>query len=73
MSFCLFEQPERPVYSTPHPVQSTPANNECKLVELRGADVASFIIGDEEYICLPQVLLSNYSIDLNAVLFQRLV
>ncbi|XP_039265887.2 uncharacterized protein LOC120341449 [Styela clava] len=46
---------ERPVYSTPHPVQSTPANNECKLVELRGVNIASFMIGGEEFICLPQV------------------
>lgn len=45
---------DRPAYSTPPPVENTPANNECHLVELRGAKVASFQIGTEQYICLPQ-------------------
>lgn len=45
---------ERPAYSTPHPVENTPANNECRMVELRGAKVASFLVGGDEFICLPQ-------------------
>uniref|UniRef100_A0A8C7LS56 SKI/SNO/DAC domain-containing protein n=1 Tax=Oncorhynchus mykiss TaxID=8022 RepID=A0A8C7LS56_ONCMY len=45
---------ERPVYSTPSPVENTPQNNECKMVELRGAKVASFTVDGCELICLPQ-------------------
>ncbi|XP_039265102.2 uncharacterized protein LOC120340800 [Styela clava] len=45
---------ERPAYSTPQPVENTPANNECRMVELRGAKVASFFVGGDEFICLPQ-------------------
>uniref|UniRef100_A0A8B9HQ97 Dachshund d n=1 Tax=Astyanax mexicanus TaxID=7994 RepID=A0A8B9HQ97_ASTMX len=44
----------RPVYSTPSPVENTPQNNECKMVELRGAKVASFTVDGCELICLPQ-------------------
>ena len=46
---------ERPAYSTPPPVENTPANNECRMVELRGSKVASFQINNEQFICLPQV------------------
>jgi len=45
---------ERPAYSTPPPVENTPANNECRMVELRGSKVASFQINNEQFICLPQ-------------------
>nr|CAB3236096.1 dachshund homolog 1-like [Phallusia mammillata] len=45
---------ERPAYSTPPPVENTPANNECRTVDLRGRQVASFCLNREEYICLPQ-------------------
>ncbi|NXC06629.1 DACH1 protein, partial [Orthonyx spaldingii] len=31
--------PGKPVYSTPSPVENTPQNNECKMVDLRGAKV----------------------------------
>uniref|UniRef100_A0A3B3YFA2 SKI/SNO/DAC domain-containing protein n=1 Tax=Poecilia mexicana TaxID=48701 RepID=A0A3B3YFA2_9TELE len=43
-----------PVYSTPSPVENIPQNNECKMVELRGAKVASFTVDGCELICLPQ-------------------
>ncbi|XP_028847349.1 dachshund d isoform X2 [Denticeps clupeoides] len=46
--------PGKPVYSTPSPVENTPQNNECKMVELRGAKVASFTVDGQELICLPQ-------------------
>ncbi|CAG5105247.1 Oidioi.mRNA.OKI2018_I69.chr1.g1959.t1.cds [Oikopleura dioica] len=45
---------DRPVYSTPPPVESTPQNNECRLVEVHGHKIAAFTINHEEYICLPQ-------------------
>ncbi|XP_062861866.1 dachshund d isoform X2 [Trichomycterus rosablanca] len=44
----------KPVYSTPSPVENTPQNNECKMVELRSAQVASFTVDGRELICLPQ-------------------
>ncbi|XP_061580195.1 LOW QUALITY PROTEIN: dachshund d [Cololabis saira] len=44
----------KPVYSTPSPVENIPQNNECKMVELRGAKVASFTVDAQELICLPQ-------------------
>ncbi|XP_048049781.1 dachshund d isoform X6 [Megalobrama amblycephala] len=44
----------KPVYSTPSPVENTPQNNECRMVELRGAKVASFTVDGQELICLPQ-------------------
>ncbi|XP_028983087.1 dachshund c isoform X2 [Betta splendens] len=44
----------KPVYATPSPVESTPQNNECKLVEVKGAKLASFTVKDAELICLPQ-------------------
>ncbi|XP_075894416.1 dachshund c isoform X2 [Nelusetta ayraudi] len=44
----------KPVYATPSPVESTPQNNECKLVEVKGAKLASFTVRDTELICLPQ-------------------
>ncbi|XP_071336354.1 dachshund c isoform X2 [Trachinotus anak] len=44
----------KPVYATPSPVESTPQNNECKLVEVKGAKLASFTVKDTELICLPQ-------------------
>ncbi|XP_073711334.1 dachshund d isoform X5 [Misgurnus anguillicaudatus] len=46
--------PGKPVYSTPSPVENTPQNNECRMVELRGAKVASFTVDGHELICLPQ-------------------
>nr|XP_020464889.1 dachshund homolog 1-like isoform X1 [Monopterus albus]XP_020464890.1 dachshund homolog 1-like isoform X1 [Monopterus albus]XP_020464891.1 dachshund homolog 1-like isoform X1 [Monopterus albus] len=46
--------PSKPVYSTPSPVENIPQNNECKMVELRGAKVASFTVEGCELICLPQ-------------------
>uniref|UniRef100_A0A8C7D003 SKI/SNO/DAC domain-containing protein n=1 Tax=Oncorhynchus kisutch TaxID=8019 RepID=A0A8C7D003_ONCKI len=51
---CSVTGRERPVYSTPSPVENTPQNNECKMVELRGAKVASFTVDGCELICLPQ-------------------
>nr|XP_006824866.1 PREDICTED: dachshund homolog 1 isoform X1 [Saccoglossus kowalevskii] len=45
---------DKPAYSTPPPVSNDPANNECKMVEYRGAKVASFSIDAREMICLPQ-------------------
>ncbi|CAL1577654.1 unnamed protein product [Knipowitschia caucasica] len=44
----------KPVYATPSPVESTPQNNECKLVEVKGVKIASFTVKDTELICLPQ-------------------
>ncbi|KAM3862552.1 dachshund c [Diretmus argenteus] len=44
----------KPVYATPSPVENTPQNNECKLVEVKGAKLASFTVRDTELICLPQ-------------------
>ncbi|ELW47900.1 Dachshund like protein 1 [Tupaia chinensis] len=35
-------------------VENTPQNNECKMVDLRGAKVASFTVEGCELICLPQ-------------------
>ncbi|XP_028291212.1 dachshund d isoform X6 [Gouania willdenowi] len=46
--------PSKPVYSTPSPVENIPQNNECRMVELRGAKVASFTVDGSELICLPQ-------------------
>ncbi|XP_043927683.1 dachshund homolog 1 isoform X2 [Protopterus annectens] len=46
--------PNKPVYSTPSPVENIPQNNECKMVDLRGAKVASFTVEGCELICLPQ-------------------
>ncbi|KAM3935615.1 dachshund homolog 1 isoform 3-T3 [Leptodactylus fuscus] len=47
-------QPGKPVYSTPSPVENIPQNNECRMVDLRGAKVASFTVEGCELICLPQ-------------------
>ncbi|KAJ3609938.1 hypothetical protein NHX12_022032 [Muraenolepis orangiensis] len=44
----------KPAYATPSPVENTPQNNECKLVEVKGAQLASFTVRDAELICLPQ-------------------
>ena len=44
----------KPVYATPSPVESSPQNNECRLVEVKGAKLASFSVRDRELICLPQ-------------------
>uniref|UniRef100_A0A3Q2ZD71 Dachshund c n=1 Tax=Kryptolebias marmoratus TaxID=37003 RepID=A0A3Q2ZD71_KRYMA len=44
----------KPVYATSSPVESTPQNNECKLVEVKGAKLASFTVKGAELICLPQ-------------------
>uniref|UniRef100_A0A3B4V228 Dachshund c n=1 Tax=Seriola dumerili TaxID=41447 RepID=A0A3B4V228_SERDU len=49
-----FANSAKPVYATPSPVESTPQNNECKLVEVKGAKLASFTVKDTELICLPQ-------------------
>ncbi|XP_061915273.1 dachshund c isoform X2 [Entelurus aequoreus] len=46
--------PGKPVYATPSPVESTAQNNECRLVEVKGAKLASFTVRDTELICLPQ-------------------
>ncbi|XP_051558457.1 dachshund c isoform X2 [Myxocyprinus asiaticus] len=46
--------PHKPVYSTPSPVENTPQNNECKMVEVRGSKLASFTVNGNELICLPQ-------------------
>ncbi|XP_030636140.1 dachshund c [Chanos chanos] len=46
--------PSKPVYSTPSPVENTPQNNECRMVEVRGAKLASFTVNGNELICLPQ-------------------
>ncbi|KAL1021735.1 hypothetical protein UPYG_G00017320 [Umbra pygmaea] len=46
--------PGKPVYSTPSPVENTPQNNEVKMVEVKGAKLASFTVKDNELICLPQ-------------------
>ncbi|XP_075447140.1 dachshund homolog 1 isoform X2 [Ascaphus truei] len=46
--------PGKPVYSTPSPVENIPQNNECRMVDLRGAKVASFTVESCELICLPQ-------------------
>ncbi|XP_073470352.1 dachshund homolog 1 isoform X4 [Aquarana catesbeiana] len=46
--------PGKPVYSTPSPVENIPQNNECRMVDLRGAKVASFTVDGCELICLPQ-------------------
>uniref|UniRef100_A0A6I8QT64 Dachshund family transcription factor 1 n=1 Tax=Xenopus tropicalis TaxID=8364 RepID=A0A6I8QT64_XENTR len=46
--------PGKPVYSTPSPVENIPQNNECRMVDLRGAKVASFTVDGSELICLPQ-------------------
>ncbi|XP_058236989.1 dachshund c isoform X4 [Hemibagrus wyckioides] len=46
--------PHKPAYATPSPVESTPRNNECRLVEVRGARLASFSVDGRELICLPQ-------------------
>ena len=51
---------DRPVYSTPPPVESTPQNNECRLVDVHGHKIAAFTINHDEYICLPQVSLLSY-------------
>eukprot|EP00057_Strongylocentrotus_purpuratus_P012228 XP_011666702.1 PREDICTED: dachshund homolog 1 isoform X4 [Strongylocentrotus purpuratus] len=45
---------DRVAYSTPPPVSNDPANNECKLIEYRGAKIASFNINGDCMICLPQ-------------------
>ncbi|XP_063068009.1 dachshund c [Engraulis encrasicolus] len=44
----------KPVYSTPSPVENTPQNNECRMVDVMGARLASFTVGGKELICLPQ-------------------
>lgn len=46
---------DRPVYSTPPPCESTPANNACHMTTLQGHKIAAFNINKEEFICLPQV------------------
>ncbi|XP_041937497.1 dachshund c isoform X1 [Alosa sapidissima] len=46
--------PTKPVYSTPSPVENTPQNNECRMVEVMGARLASFTVSGKELICLPQ-------------------
>ncbi|XP_022530334.2 dachshund c isoform X1 [Astyanax mexicanus] len=44
----------KPAYCTPSPVENTPQNNECRMVEVRGAKLASFTVSGRELICLPQ-------------------
>ncbi|XP_066515746.1 dachshund c isoform X1 [Hoplias malabaricus] len=44
----------KPAYCTPSPVENTPQNNECRMVEVRGASLASFTVNGKELICLPQ-------------------
>ncbi|KAI4871466.1 hypothetical protein NFI96_015954, partial [Prochilodus magdalenae] len=44
----------KPAYCTPSPVENTPQNNECRMVEVRGAKLASFTVNGRELICLPQ-------------------
>ncbi|KAM4699991.1 dachshund homolog 1 isoform 7-T7 [Discoglossus pictus] len=53
-SSCAPNLPGKPVYSTPSPVENIPQNNECRMVDLRGAKVASFTVEACELICLPQ-------------------
>ncbi|KFO20637.1 Dachshund like protein 1 [Fukomys damarensis] len=48
------EPGESPVEKQIEAVENTPQNNECKMVDLRGAKVASFTVEGCELICLPQ-------------------
>ncbi len=45
---------EKPVYSSPPPAPSNPENNQCKMIDYRGAKVAAFNVDGRELICLPQ-------------------
>jgi len=49
---------DRPVYSTPPPCESNPANNECTMTTINNLRIAAFTINGEKYICLPQVFES---------------
>jgi len=49
---------DRPVYSTPPPCESNPANNECTMTTIHNHRIAAFTINGEKYICLPQVFES---------------
>ena len=42
-------------YTSPPVAPNEPSCNECRLIEYRGAKIASFQVGGETVICLPQV------------------
>ncbi|KAM6956598.1 dachshund c [Aplochiton taeniatus] len=44
----------KPVYATPSPVENTPENNVCRMVNVKGAQLACFTVEDTELLCLPQ-------------------
>ena len=53
-SLAVFKM-EKPTYNSPPPTApNNPENNQCKLIEYRGAKVAAFNVDGRELICLPQ-------------------
>jgi hypothetical protein len=49
-----FFKAEKPVYNCSPQAASCPENNNCRLIEFRGAKVAAFKVDGRELICLPQ-------------------
>lgn len=45
---------EKSVYSSPPHASNKPENNQCRLIDYRGAKVAAFSVEGRELICLPQ-------------------
>lgn len=45
---------DKPVYSSPPPAPSNPENNQCKMIDYRGAKIAAFNVDGRELVCLPQ-------------------
>lgn len=41
-------------YCTPNPVPNVPENNQVRLLEFRGAQLAAFTVEERDLICLPQ-------------------
>ncbi|ELT93383.1 hypothetical protein CAPTEDRAFT_137512 [Capitella teleta] len=49
-----FFKAEKPVYNCSPQAASCPENNNCRLIEFRGAKLAAFKVDGRELICLPQ-------------------
>ena len=45
---------DKTVYSSPPQASNKPENNQCHLIDYRGAKVATFNVDGRELICLPQ-------------------
>uniref|UniRef100_G3UD88 SKI/SNO/DAC domain-containing protein n=1 Tax=Loxodonta africana TaxID=9785 RepID=G3UD88_LOXAF len=51
----LYSTPGEPPRLTPSSVSGNTNTNECRMVDMHGVKVASFLMDGQELICLPQV------------------